>query len=683
MSEGPSSPSSSVSSVTPWERDRPRDSPAEADRGRRPVTTTTTPLAIIGRACLLPGAVSPEELWRLAAGASSAIGPPPPGRWAAKPTDLSPGAGGAYTDRGGYVTEADGSWDPESYDLPAGALEGVDVVFRWTLQTVRAALRDAGCPEGAGTGLIMGNLSYPTTGLVRFAESTWLASFQGLGLPGTDEAPNPSNRFMSGLPAALAADALGLSAGTFALDAACASSLYAIKLAGDWLEAGRADVVVAGAVCSSDSFLLHEGFTRAHRTQSDRTEPAVRSPGRRPAAGRGCCLRRAPASRRRLLRAGNRIHGVVRAVGLSNDGRGQGLLVPSTDGQVRALRAAYDRGGIDPETVSYVECHATGTLVGDATELQSMASVFGSTSGMAVGSLKYNIGHLVTVSGVAGLIKVLGAMSGATLPPMPVDEPIEDLDRLGFRAPRSPEEWLGPRRRRDLLVWVRWQQRPLGARPARLRDQNRAARRPPLDRRCPPRCPFLGAGRGEWGTTTGRSTHRHRRNRSAGWPARRPGNLHRCGARRPRRIAVRRFVRGTSPLGSPIHAGRPAKGSRSTDARARRRARGGRGGPADPLGPDERPRGDRSRPRRGAASDEAAPPRVVDAVGRTARVARANRGKRLGPDGQCRGPRRDAKHPRQPPQPSVRRPGAEFHGVGRRAIRSRRGRSRVGGAPPR
>ncbi len=484
------------------------------------------------------------------------IGPPPPGRWTPGPRHTDRSLDGDFTFRGGYVTDAELSWDPRKYDLPAGALDGVDPVVRWTLETVRTAMRDAGCPEGAGdgTGLIMGNLSYPTTGLVRFAEATWLSSVEGLaapGISGSGGSPNPTNRFMSGLPAALAADALGLQAGSFALDAACASSLYAVKLAGDWLDAGRADVVVAGAVCCSDHLLLHEGFralTALSRTGQSRPFDR-RADGLVPAEGAAfVVLKRLEDA----LRAGDRVYGVVRGVGLSNDGRGQGLLVPSEEGQVRAIRAAYEQAAIDPSTISYVECHATGTRVGDATELRSMSALFGPSSGIAVGSLKYNLGHLVTVSGVAGLIKVLGAMSEGTLPPMPVEEPIEDLDRLGFRALPSPEEWSGARRVCDLRLWVRRQQRPPRARSSRVGDRRRSAGLPLLcwrHQRLP-----LDAGHGSREASAGQRARRHRRHRGAGWPALRQDSLRRCGARRRSRIAVRRVVRGTPPLGPPLHA---------------------------------------------------------------------------------------------------------------------------------
>ena len=80
--------------------------------------------------------------------------------------------------------------------------------------------------------------------------------------------------------------------------------------------------------------------------------------------------------------------GVIRAVGLSNDGRGRGLLAPAEEGQERAMRQAYAASGLAPSDISLLECHATGTVVGDATEVHSATAVFAGTSGVPIGSLK-------------------------------------------------------------------------------------------------------------------------------------------------------------------------------------------------------------------------------------------------------------------------------------------------------
>ena len=91
------------------------------------------------------------------------------------------------------------------------------------------------------------------------------------------------------------------------------------------------------------------------------------------------------------------------------------------------MRNAYAACQIDPRTVSLVECHATGTRVGDATEVQSMKAVFGDAE-IPIGSLKSNLGHLITAAGAAALLKVLAAIYAGVRPAtLGVDEPIDEL----------------------------------------------------------------------------------------------------------------------------------------------------------------------------------------------------------------------------------------------------------------
>ena len=130
---------------------------------------------------------------------------------------------------------------------------------------------------------------------------------------------------MSGLPAHLAAQALGLGGIAFALDAACASSIYAIKLACDSLHDGHADLMLAGAVNRADDLFIHQGFTALGAlSPSGRSRPFhAEADGLIPAEGAALlALRRLEDARR----DGDRILGVIRGIGLSNDGRGRGLL---------------------------------------------------------------------------------------------------------------------------------------------------------------------------------------------------------------------------------------------------------------------------------------------------------------------------------------------------------------------
>lgn len=220
---------------------------------------SSVPIALVGQACVLPGALSPDRLWSNVLAGESAIGAAPAGRWraeAARIVAANPGADRAFTDRGGYVDGFESVWDPRGFALPADALAGLDPLFQWVLHTGREALRSVrGADALRGrAGLVLGNLSYPPLAAGLFAESTWIARqgdalLGGLaaaiaGVPSVD----PRNRFSSGLPAHLAAAALGLGGRAFSIDAACASGLYALRLACRALARGDADLMLAGAV---------------------------------------------------------------------------------------------------------------------------------------------------------------------------------------------------------------------------------------------------------------------------------------------------------------------------------------------------------------------------------------------------------------------------------------------------
>ncbi|HKN51574.1 MAG TPA: beta-ketoacyl synthase N-terminal-like domain-containing protein, partial [Amycolatopsis sp.] len=393
------------------------------------------PIAIVGRGAVLPGAADPDSFWGNILAGRTSLGRVPEGRWRVSHPILSTPDSpddGTWSDIGGYVRGFE--FDPAGLDLDT---TGLDPQFRWVLHAARAALREAGQDGPApNAGLILGNLSFPTAGMAEYAERVWR------GLPRTD----PRNRFMSGLPAHLTAKALGLGDGAFALDAACASSLYAIKLACDRLHDRSADLMLAGAVNCADDLFIHIGFTALNAlSRTGRSRPFHReADGLVPAEGAAfVSLMRLPDA----LATGRPIFGVIRGVGLSNDGRGAGMLVPSAAGQERAMRLAYEMAGFAPETVSLLECHATGTPVGDAVEARSAARVFGDSRDLPIGSAKSNVGHLITASGVTGLLKVLGAMRAGIRPAtLQADEPIGALDGTPLRLLQEPEEWTGYRR---------------------------------------------------------------------------------------------------------------------------------------------------------------------------------------------------------------------------------------------
>jgi 3-oxoacyl-(acyl-carrier-protein) synthase/3-hydroxymyristoyl/3-hydroxydecanoyl-(acyl carrier protein) dehydratase/1-acyl-sn-glycerol-3-phosphate acyltransferase len=390
------------------------------------------PIAIVGQSVLLPGAHTPEQLWDAVAASRDLTSPAPPDRWRLSSTHAmgSPenSADRTWSDRGGYVR--DFHFDPKGIDLGDIALEGLDPLVHWVLHTGREAIGSAKVNRER-TGAIIGNLSYPSSSLSAYAEGVWMGGPTG----------SHYNRFMSGLPAHLLAKGLGLGGGAFALDAACASSLYAIKYACDRLHEGSADAMLAGAVQRADDLFIHVGFCALQAmSKSGRSRPFHKdADGLVPAEGAGMVLLKRLED---AVADGDTIIGVIRGVGLSNDGRAGGFLAPAEDGQVRAIQAAWDMSGLDPASASYIECHATGTTVGDATELRSMKRVFAHATDLPVGSLKANMGHGITAAGIAGLIKVLGAFKAGLRPPTPhVDAENPELADGPIRVLQTPEAW--------------------------------------------------------------------------------------------------------------------------------------------------------------------------------------------------------------------------------------------------
>ncbi|MEU7115529.1 beta-ketoacyl synthase N-terminal-like domain-containing protein [Streptomyces sp. NPDC046182] len=426
--------------------------------------------AIVGISCLFPGARTPEEFRQNLRGGTDSRREGGAEVFGAEPDerDLDP-RHRIVSRRGGFITGFE--FDPTGYRIDPDRLAGLDRLFHWSLYAAREALRDCGAADRpellARTGLVMGNYSFPTTTSAKvsvpLAQEAVLAGLRRSGAPELDSLPGvvplvdraaivPENLRVSGSPAAVAAGALGLGGPRYCLDAACSSALYALSLACGHLDSGQADLVLAGAVCAPDPTLIHLSFSDLHaypengfsQPFDDRSGGIVTGQG----AGMVAVKRLEDA-----VRDDDHVYAVVDGIGLSNDGAGRHPLVPRKSGQLDALARAYADAGVDPATVDYLECHATGTPVGDTTEAESVAEFFGAHGDVPLlGSVKGNIGHLLTVGGLSSLLKVVLAMEDGVIPPtIGVDRPVTSPDeKVGaatlVRTARPWPETPGPRR---------------------------------------------------------------------------------------------------------------------------------------------------------------------------------------------------------------------------------------------
>jgi len=407
------------------------------------------PIAIIGQGCVFPGCLTPEDLWQMVFENKVNIGPAETNAWRVDMNNVIAGQGEtstsnkAWNNLGGYIKEFDQRFKTEGFDLSPGEIQELDPLFKWSFYAARAALQDSGYlghEIAKRTGLIMGNLSYPTASFSRYYEETYLNKlFPDWKNPA--ETVKSINRFMSGLPAILTAKALGLKGDAYALDAACASSLYALKSGCDKLSSGDEDMMLIGGVCASDQLFLHVGFTALNAlSPSGQSRPFNNdADGLIPSEGAGfIAIKRLKDA----IKDNDTILGVIRGIGISNDGKQGGFLSPSQAGQVRSMKKALASSGLHPQDVGYIECHATGTSGGDSVEIKSMQEVYGNTNPIHLSSLKGNIGHSITASGIGGVIKITNAFHHKILPPAPNAFPLNTgLLNSNFNVTDVPMKW--------------------------------------------------------------------------------------------------------------------------------------------------------------------------------------------------------------------------------------------------
>jgi acyl transferase domain-containing protein/3-hydroxymyristoyl/3-hydroxydecanoyl-(acyl carrier protein) dehydratase len=422
------------------------------------------PVAIVGRSCVLPGAATPEALFDATLAGRCLLTTTPRDHW----RGVDPARLLASDAPGLRVSSATGGYVDETFDVSQIAsqipdFDRLDPMVPWLARCAQQAL---GKPLAAPrTGLIVGNLSYPSTLNTAFVESVWTG----------DGGVDPRNRFSSGLPVHLVAGAMRMTGPAYALDAACASSLYAIKLACDALQDGEADVMLAGGLNGSDDLFLHLGFTALQAlSASGRSRPFhAEADGLVPSAGAALvALKRLEDAER----SGDRILGVIMGVGLSNDGRQSGFLAPAAAGQASAMTSALEQARLTPAQIDYVDCHATGTPLGDATELQSILAAYGDVP-LKLGALKGNLGHTITVSGAASLVNVLSAMQASVMPPTLCEKPTDKLNDMPFTLTTTATPWDGDLKRAAVSNFG------FGGNNAHLIVQNHVSPRRPVTRR--------------------------------------------------------------------------------------------------------------------------------------------------------------------------------------------------------
>ncbi|MCP4297067.1 MAG: PfaB family protein [Proteobacteria bacterium] len=387
-------------------------------------------VAIIGMSCLFPGAISPQEFYQNLLDHKDSTSQATSQQMGLDPDIYYSKNKGTpdryYNLKGGYIK--DFQFDAKGYDLKTEDLNTLDDLDKWSLYVAKEALKDAGYLTKKEVlrhcGLLLGNLSFPTKNsnksylplYNKLVEST-LQQLPGLETLNFPDGSTTGNRHhFDHQPDELVSRALSLGGPTFRMDAACATSLYSIKLACDYLNSNKADLMLAGAVSAGDPFFINMGFSTFQAFPENGISAPFDENSKGLFAGEGAglvVLKRYDDA----VRDNDQIYASISGIGLSNDGSGKFILNPDSKGQIKALERAYADSKISPSEVSYLECHATGTPVGDKVELATIENFFSETgTPPLLGSVKSNVGHLLTAAGITSIIKTVMSMTHKRIP---------------------------------------------------------------------------------------------------------------------------------------------------------------------------------------------------------------------------------------------------------------------------
>lgn len=245
----------------------------------------------------------------------------------------------------------------------------------------------------------------------------------------------------------LISEAFGLDGPFLSMDAACASTLMALAYAAEALQSERIEMAVVGGAsyCDFEGLVL---FSQAQSTSGTGSRPFdVDADGLIAAEGYVMLVLK---TLERALADRDPIQAVIRGIGVASDGRGRSLWAPRREGQIEAVRRAYE-GGLEAGWLQYLEGHATSTQIGDATEFNAMAEVLQEFlppgTKIPLGAVKANIGHTLETAGMAGLVKTVLAMQHRTIPPV-INvrqlNPVIDWERSPFFVPTSAMPWPEP-----------------------------------------------------------------------------------------------------------------------------------------------------------------------------------------------------------------------------------------------
>ncbi len=462
----------------------------ETERDRDEITSyihsSLEPIAVVGLGGIFPDSNSITEFWQNIIEGKDSIDEIPEDRWDISTfydPDSKTSKNKSYTKIGAFVKDFE--FNSIDFRIPPNIIKHIDPVQLWTLAATKEAWEDAGLHKKDvardRVSVILANaqggehrdtnssLVYLYDFIRAMEKSSVFSNMKKAerkikveaiekefmkNMPEINEDTMPGE--LSNIVASRVANRFDFFGPSFTCDAACASSFAAIDTAVKYLREGDADILITGGADRSMNPSTYVKFCKIGVLSKTGSRPFdAKADGFVMGEGAGILVLKRLSDAIKDL---DKVYAVIRGIGASSDGKSKGITAPNPLGQKKAIERAYEKAGYDLSTVSLIEAHGTSTVVGDATELKTLADIWSGKGfqkqSVGIGSIKSQIGHLKSAAGAAGLIKMILALHHNTLAPTinyKEANPNVNLDETPFFVVTEPRKWERPRIKGELI----------------------------------------------------------------------------------------------------------------------------------------------------------------------------------------------------------------------------------------
>ncbi|EJP67836.1 polyketide synthase, putative [Beauveria bassiana ARSEF 2860] len=399
------------------------------------------PIAICGMACRLPGGIeNPEQLWTFLTNKQDGRSRVPESRYNTdgfSSTRSKPGA--TRTDYGYFIDDNLRGFDASRFHMSVKELERCDPQQRLLLQVSQECIDDAGemGTSGRRIGVYVGDMQRGWSDVYE-KETQNYGTYHLLGLDDFALANRVSYE-------------MNLKGPSVTVRTACASSLSALSGACRAIATGECDGAIVGGVSiiMGPTTSIQVGEQGALSPDGSCKSFSANANGYARAEGVSTIYIK-PLSA--ALRDGNPVRAIIRAAATSHNGRAGGITASNTAAQQELIKHAYSMAGIDDiRETAFVECHGTGTPVGDPAEAEAVGSLFGGDDGIYIGSVKANLGHSEGASGLTSIIKAVLSLEHNSIPPnikFDVPNPAIPFAKYNITVPTDTMPWPEDRKKR-------------------------------------------------------------------------------------------------------------------------------------------------------------------------------------------------------------------------------------------